>query len=77
LGDGWVALRPELLVITAADDPRAWPGKITGRRFAGASTVYSVTLSRDVTVEVSSLREWSDDAAVGIAVDGTIPFVVR
>jgi ABC-type Fe3+/spermidine/putrescine transport system ATPase subunit len=77
LGDGWVALRPELLVITAADDPRAWPGTITGRRFAGASTVYSVTLSPEVTVEVSSLRDWGDDAAVGISVDGTIPFVTQ
>ncbi len=73
--DGFVVLRPEQLLITAADTPDAWPGTVVSRRFAGAMTVYRVMLSPEVTVEVSSLREWVEDTPVGISVDGAAPFV--
>jgi ABC-type Fe3+/spermidine/putrescine transport system ATPase subunit len=47
-------LRPDALAFTSAETPGAWPGVVTGRRFAGALLAYHVRLSDAVEVEVYS-----------------------
>src|SRR5699024_5582004 len=58
--DGYVVLRPESLRLIGPESPGSWPGRIVGRRFAGATTVYRVELSDAVTVETASPLEWSE-----------------
>jgi ABC-type Fe3+/spermidine/putrescine transport system ATPase subunit len=42
-GAGWLAvLRPEQLVLAAAGEPGAWPGRVVARRFAGGTSIYDV-----------------------------------
>jgi ABC-type Fe3+/spermidine/putrescine transport system ATPase subunit len=50
----YVVLRPDALEFVNSDDPRAWPGRIVNRRFAGGAVMYRVELAEDVTVEVES-----------------------
>jgi iron(III) transport system ATP-binding protein len=65
---GSVVLRPEALALTAVDSAEAWPGVILRRRFAGASNVYHVKLSDEITVEVSSKQRMSEGVRVGVAI---------
>jgi iron(III) transport system ATP-binding protein len=50
----YVVLRPDALEFVSSDDPRAWPGRIVNRRFAGGAVMYRVELAEDVSVEVES-----------------------
>jgi ABC-type Fe3+/spermidine/putrescine transport system ATPase subunit len=68
LSKALVVLRPEALLLSGPDSSDAWPGVITGRRFAGATVVYQVQLSDVVTVEVQSTRHLSEGERVGITV---------
>src|SRR5918999_1975018 len=36
----YVVLRPDALEFVNSDDPRAWPGRIVNRRFAGGTVMY-------------------------------------
>jgi ABC-type Fe3+/spermidine/putrescine transport system ATPase subunit len=57
LGRALAVLRPEALAFAPADSADAWPGTVTARRFAGAATVYHVTIGGDgnaVDLEVAT-----------------------
>jgi ABC-type Fe3+/spermidine/putrescine transport system ATPase subunit len=62
-------LRPDALALAPIDAPGAWPGVVTGRRFAGALLAYRVRLSDSISVEVysadRSVRE-GDRVALGV-----------
>jgi putative spermidine/putrescine transport system ATP-binding protein len=74
-GNGYVVLRPESIIVVNADQAEGWPGVITGRRFAGAVTVYHITLAGGLLLEVASARSWDEGEHVMVTVDGTVPFV--
>jgi len=52
--DVLVVLRPDALAFTSPEASGAWPGVVTGRRFAGALLAYRVRLGDAVDVEVVS-----------------------
>jgi spermidine/putrescine transport system ATP-binding protein len=60
-----LVVRPESLDFVGADDPRALPGQVVERRYAGAVTYYQVALAGGGELEVLSP---SGAAAVGDAV---------
>ncbi len=51
----WAVLRPDALAFVPVDAPGAWPGIVTGRRFAGALLAYHVRVSDALVVEVHSV----------------------
>ena len=62
---GLAVLRPEQLALTDGDG--VWPGRVAARRFAGATTVYRVTLADGAAVEVASAdRSAREGDAVGV-----------
>jgi ABC-type Fe3+/spermidine/putrescine transport system ATPase subunit len=68
-GGGLAVLRPEQLALTDGDAGAdgAWPGRVAARRFAGATTVYRVTLADGAVVEVASAdRSAREGDAVGV-----------
>jgi len=73
-------VRPEMFALSAPDDPNAWPGMVTTRRFAGGHFVYTVTLSApgapqvEVTAANGSAREHE---AVGLRVTAQQVALVR
>ena len=52
--DVFAVLRPEALALAAPDAAGAWPGLVTGRRFAAGLVVYHVRLSEAVEVQLYS-----------------------
>src|SRR5690348_12768972 len=52
--DVLAVLRPDALAIASPEASDAWPGIVTGRRFAGALVAYRVRLSDAIEVEVFS-----------------------
>lgn len=74
-GNGYAVLRPESIIVVNANQADGWPGVISGRRFAGAATVYHITLAGGLLLEVSSVRSWDEGENVMVTVDGTVPFV--
>ena len=52
--DVLVVLRPDALAFTSPEVSGAWPGVVTGRRFAGALLAYRVRLGAAIDVEVVS-----------------------
>ena len=74
--DALVVLRPETLTLSGAGAADAWPGVVTGRRFAGATTVYHVQLSEQVTVEVPSRHRAMEGESVSVLPPSTpVPIV--
>jgi iron(III) transport system ATP-binding protein len=65
-GEMFVVLRAESLTLAGPETTDAWPGVVTGRRFAGASTVYQIRLADAVTVEVQSTHRVSEGERVGV-----------
>jgi putative spermidine/putrescine transport system ATP-binding protein len=51
--DAFAVLRPDALAFASADAPDAWPGIVTGRRFAGALVAHRVRLADMIEVEVA------------------------
>ena len=62
-------LRPDALALVPAGSPRAWPGVVTSRRFAGALLAYRVRVEADTEVEVySTERAVREGDGVAIAI---------
>jgi iron(III) transport system ATP-binding protein len=62
-------LRPECMDIVPPDSPSSWNGKVTGKRFAGATAAYLVTVSDGTVFEVhSSNRGIREGDPVGVTI---------
>lgn len=62
-------LRPECLDIVLPDSPSSWNGRITGKRFAGSSAAYLVTVADGTVFEVHSAnRTIREGDPVGITI---------
>ncbi|MBC7790435.1 MAG: ABC transporter ATP-binding protein [Anaerolineae bacterium] len=67
--DVFAVLRPEGLALAAPDAASAWPGVVTGRRFAAGLVVYHVRLSDAVEVQLYSTdRGVAEGERVGVSV---------
>jgi hypothetical protein len=76
-GTGVVVLRPEALALEhvgALPDER-WTGRISARRFAGATIVYHVALDADTEVEVMSSERLDVGTEVAVRVTRPVPMV--
>ncbi|MGI9076209.1 MAG: ABC transporter ATP-binding protein [Gemmatimonadaceae bacterium] len=67
--DVFAVLRPEALALAAPEAADAWPGVVTGRRFAAGLVVYHVRLSEVVEVQLYSTdRGVREGERVGVSV---------
>ena len=67
-GSMLAVLRPEALSF-ADDGVPAWPGTVTARRFAGATSIYLVSLDGGASVEVATpSRVAAEGERVGVRV---------
>ena len=72
---GVVVVRPEDVVLGAADDSTGWPAGIGARRFAGSTFVYRVMLADGSELDVRSTERMDEGTRVTVGITAPLAMV--